>query len=68
VSKEDFEALKMNYGKDAVVESTPQMATHVNSSTDGTTVPSADRQVSIIPDQVDIVLLVWMWYLNLMTS
>jgi hypothetical protein len=46
VSKEDFEALKVNYGTDAIVESTSQVATGVNSLTDGTAVPSADRQVS----------------------
>ena len=45
MSREEFEALNRNYGTDVAGEVTPHMATHPSSSTDGTTVLTANKQV-----------------------
>jgi len=45
VSKEEFEAVKRNYGMDVAGEVTPQSSTHPNSTTDGTVVRTANKQV-----------------------
>jgi hypothetical protein len=45
VSREEFEAFNRNYGVDVAGESTPQMVTQPNSSTDGITVRTADTGV-----------------------
>ena len=45
MTKEEFEALNKNYGRDVAGEVTPQVATHPTSSTNGTTVRTANKQV-----------------------
>ena len=45
MSKEEFETLSRNYGPDVAAEVTPKMATHPTSSTNGTTVRTANKQV-----------------------
>jgi len=45
LSKEEFEALNRNSRVDVAGEVTPQTSTHPNSTTDGTTVRTANKQV-----------------------
>jgi len=45
VSKEEFEALNRNYGIDVPGEVAPQSSTHPKSTTDGSTVCTANKHI-----------------------